>query len=106
MRSEKTYAYRRGSTASSAFPAASSSLPCRAESLRILVNNSSASRWFCAPNVWKLPPSARFVYDSLRLQLASKLASGVFTSNSARPILSKRFLAWFISGSAPWTLSL
>src|ERR1700747_3801660 len=47
-----------------------------------------------------------FVYGSLRLQLASKLASGVSTSNSARPILSKRFLAWFISDSAPWARPL
>jgi hypothetical protein len=45
-------------------------------------------------------------YDSLRLQLGSKRALDVLTSNSARPILSKRFLAWFITDSVPWAVPL
>jgi hypothetical protein len=36
----------------------------------------------------------------LRLQLGPKRALGVSTSNSARPILSKRFSAWFTNDSA------
>src|SRR5208283_4573839 len=50
--------------------------------------------------------SARSAYDSLRLQLGSKRALDVFTSNSARPILSKRFSAWFTSDSVPWAAPL
>jgi len=54
----------------------------------------------------RLLRSARSVYDSLRLQLGSKPALDVFTSNSARPILSKRFSAWFTSDSVPWAAPL